>query len=66
MGVLDRPMRPVRGAFRLAYDEIELPLPAPPSREQLDQDAQGSDVYVKMRAEAYLCLLYTSPSPRDS
>lgn len=54
IGVLDQPMRPVRGAFKLAYDEVELPLATPPSREQLDKDAQGADVYVKMRAEAYL------------
>ncbi len=54
IGVLDQPMRPVRGAFKLAYDEVELPLVTPPSREQLDKDAQGADVYVKMRAEAYL------------
>ena len=37
IGVLDRPMRPVRGAFKLAYDEVELPLADPPSREQLEQ-----------------------------
>ena len=66
MGVLDRPMRPVRGAFRLAYDEIELPLPAPPSREQLDRDAQGSDVYVKMRAEACLKRLAAGQSLPES
>ncbi|HOC57500.1 MAG TPA: neutral/alkaline non-lysosomal ceramidase N-terminal domain-containing protein [Verrucomicrobiota bacterium] len=54
IGVLDQPMRPVRGAFKLAYDEVELPLAAPPSREQLDKDARGADVYVKLRAEAYL------------
>lgn len=57
MGVLDRPMRPVRGAFRLAYDEVELPLSAPPGRGQLEQDARSQDVSVKMRAEAYLRLL---------
>lgn len=54
IGVLDQPMRPVRGAFKLAYDEVELPLAPAPSREQLDKDARGADVYVKLRAEAYL------------
>jgi hypothetical protein len=57
IGVLDRPMRPVRGAFKLAYDEVELPLPAPPNRQQLEEQAQSEDVSVKLRAEAYLKLL---------
>ena len=54
VGVLDRPMRPVRGTFKLAYEETELPLETPPSREQLEKDARSQDVYVKLRAEAYL------------
>jgi len=54
IGVLDRPMRPVCGPFRFAYEELDLPLVAPPARQQLEQDAQGSDVYLKRRAEAYL------------
>jgi hypothetical protein len=54
MGVLDRPMRPVRGAFKLAYDEVELPLVVPPGREQLERDARSEDISVKLRAEAYL------------
>lgn len=54
IGVLDRPMRPVRGGFKFIHEEIELPLVDPPSREQLEKDAQGKDVYVKLRAEAYL------------
>ncbi len=57
IGVLDRPMRPVRGAFKLAYEEVELPLATPPGREQLEQDARNSDVHVKRRAEAYLKML---------
>jgi len=57
MGVLDRPMRPVRGAFKLAYDEVDLPLAAPPGREQLEKDAQSQDISVKLRAEDYLKLL---------
>jgi neutral ceramidase len=57
IGVLDRPMRPVRGAFKLAYDEVELPLATPPSREQLEQDARSEDFHLKRRAEAYLKLL---------
>jgi hypothetical protein len=57
IGVLDRPMRPVRGQFKLAYDELDLRLAAPPAREQLEQDARSEDVHVKMRAEKHLKLL---------
>ena len=57
MGVLDRPMRPVRGAFKLAYDEVELPLAVPPGREQIEKDAQSQDLSVKLRAEDYLKML---------
>jgi len=57
IGVLDRPMRPVRGPFKLAYEEAELPLAVPPSHEQLKQDARSEDVHVRLRAEAYLKLL---------
>ena len=53
-GVLDRPMRPVHGGFKFAYDEVDLPFVDPPKREQLEQDAQSKDVYIKLRAEAYL------------
>ena len=54
MSVLDRPMRPVRGSFKLAYDEVELPFVAPPGRERLEKDAQSQDFAIRMRAEAYL------------
>lgn len=54
IGVLDRPMRPIRSAFNLAYEEIDLPLVAPPAHEQLEKDARSEDAHVKMRAEAYL------------
>jgi hypothetical protein len=57
IGVLDRPMRPIGGAFKLAYDEVALPLAAPPARPQLEQDARSGDVNVRLRAEAYLKLL---------
>ena len=60
ISVLDRPMRPVRGAFRLAYEDVELPLAAPPGRDQLEQDARSQDVHLKQRAEAYLKLLNAS------
>ena len=57
ISVLDRPMRPVRGAFKKAYDEVQLPFVPPPSRERLEKDAQSQDISVKMRAESYLKLL---------
>lgn len=57
VGVLDRPMRPVQGAFKLAYDEVDLPLASPPGREQLEHDAQSQDNALKFRAETYLKLL---------
>ncbi len=57
MGVLGRPMRRVRGELKFAYEELDLPLAAPPAREQLEKDAHGEDVYVKARAANYLRLL---------
>jgi hypothetical protein len=62
IGVLDRPMHPVHGAFKLAYDEVELPFVEPPSRERLDQDARSQDIHVKRRAEAHLKLLDSGQS----
>jgi neutral ceramidase len=53
-GVLDHPMRPVRGTFKFAYDQVDLPLADPPSREQLEKDVQSNDISMKLRAEAYL------------
>jgi len=66
IGVLDRPMLPVRGAFKRAYDEVKLPLAAPPGREQLEKDAQSQDLSVKMRAEDYLKLLNAGQPLPDS
>ena len=57
MGVLNRPMRPVRGTFKLAYDEVELPFIGVPTRKQLETDAKSDNVYIKQRAEAYLKML---------
>ena len=66
MGVLDRPMRPVHGAFKMAYEEADLPLVDPPGREQLDKDAQSTDRYVKQRAEGFLKELSDGkPMPRS-
>lgn len=57
MGVLGRPMHPVQGAFKFAFEEIDLPLAAPPPREQIEKDRQSPDVSLKQRAELYLKLM---------
>jgi hypothetical protein len=65
MGVLDRPMRPVSGGLKLAFDEVELPLAEPPSREQLEKDAQSRETAVRQRAGLYLKRLEAGqPLPR--
>jgi hypothetical protein len=65
MGVLDRPMRPVHGGLKLAFDEVELPLAEPPTREQLEKDAQSRETAVRQRAGLYLKLLEGGqPLPR--
>jgi hypothetical protein len=66
MSVLNRPMRPVRGPFKMAYDEVELPFVAPPPRDRLEKDAQSQDISVRMRAEAYLKLLNSGQPLPDS
>jgi neutral ceramidase len=57
IGVLDRPMAPVRNGFKMAFEEVALPLAEPPVREQLEKDTRSEDVNVKQRAEKYLKLL---------
>jgi hypothetical protein len=57
IGVLDHPMRPVDGLFKLAYAEVPLPLAAPPTREQLQKDAADANPCVQQRARDYLQLL---------
>jgi neutral ceramidase len=56
-GILSRPMRPVRGDFKFAYDEVELPFVGAPTAEQLDKDAQDKDLYIRQRANLYKKLL---------
>ncbi len=66
MGVLDRPLRPVRGEFKLAYDEVELPFVGVPTRGQLETDAKNENIYIRQRAEAYLKMLETNqPLPKS-
>jgi hypothetical protein len=66
IGILNHPMRPVRGAVRLAYAEADLPFVEPPSREQIEKEAQHKDVHIRNRAEAALKLLNSGkPLPQS-
>jgi hypothetical protein len=66
MGVLNRPMFPVRGSFKLAYDEVDLPLTTPPSRERLEKDVKAEDLSTRLRADSYLKRLDTGqPLPES-
>ena len=65
-GVLDRPMRPVSGELKFAYQEVVLPLAEPPNRQQLETDAQNPDIYIKQRAQAYLDMLDKGQKPPES
>lgn len=57
VSVLERPMQPVRGSFRLMYAEPELPFRAAPSRDQLEQDRSSENIPFRKRAEKYLAQL---------
>lgn len=54
VGVLHHPMRPVRGGFKWAYSEVELPFADLPTRTRLEQDTRSEDTHVRRRAAAYL------------
>ncbi len=65
MGVLDRPMHPVRAPFKWAYEDVELPLADPPLRAQIEKDAQSNDSAIRQRAQVYLkCIGEGQPLPR--
>src|SRR5262249_25429536 len=66
IGVLGRPMGPVRGEFKLTYAEVAVPLTEPPSQEQIEKDASNPDINVKARASFYLDLLKTGKPAPDS
>jgi hypothetical protein len=66
IGVLNRPMRPVSGALKLAYAEVDLPLEGPPGREKMEKDAKSDDVYLRNRANAYLKSLSEGKSVPDA
>lgn len=54
IGVLNRPMRPVGGEVRFAYQEIPLALADPPDRTRLELDSASRDPGVRQRARLYL------------
>jgi hypothetical protein len=54
MGVIDRPMRPVAGPFRMAYEELDLPLAEPPTKEQIMQECSSTNAPVRQRASVAL------------
>lgn len=57
LAVLGAEMAPVHGPLRAAYVEIPLELTAPPTREALEAQAAGDNVYIRRRAEALLAEL---------
>jgi hypothetical protein len=52
--VLSKPMQSVDGKLATNFREIDLPLAALPTREQVEQDAQSKDIYVAARAKLLL------------
>lgn len=47
-------VRPVRGPLRLAYDQVTLRFATPPAREQLEQERNSNDRFVRRHAERLL------------
>jgi hypothetical protein len=60
---LDGVLRPVDGALRTEYKEIDLPFAAVPTREQLTKDAESKDRYVAGRAKLLLSQLGRDGKP---
>lgn len=54
LAVVKGSMNPVHGPVRAKFEEIPLALSAPPTREQLVEQTQASDVYVQRRAQGLL------------
>ncbi len=53
-GALNRPLQPVGGPIRISFDELDLPLNDPPSRERLEADLKSGDYHIRTRAQSYL------------
>lgn len=52
--VLGAPMTPITGSLAASYQEIDLPLGALPTREDLVRDTQSQDKYLAARAKTLL------------
>jgi len=55
--VLGQELRPVNGLLKTAYQEFPVPFAAPPSREELQKQLEGQDVYHRNWAGAMLKIL---------
>ena len=63
--VLSTEMPGLPADLRTTYREIDLPLAAPPSRSQIEQDAESQDKYVASRARMFLADMAAGhPLPR--
>jgi hypothetical protein len=51
---LEGPLAPVHGPIRAKYKEIPLPLSTPPTRAEVEQQAQSENVYIQRRARRLL------------
>jgi len=58
--VLARPMKPLKGCFAYAYEEIPLAFDTLPTKEQLQRDAKSHNRYVASRAKLLLKQLETA------
>lgn len=66
VGLLNRPMRQIRGEIEMAYREIDLPLTSPPSRNELKKDAKSDNRHTRHRAKRYLRRLEETGKLPDS
>jgi hypothetical protein len=64
--ILARPMKPVQGTLAQAYREVEAPLAALPTREQILKDAQDKNPYVVNRAKLLLAQIEKNGSLRGT
>jgi hypothetical protein len=60
--VLVTPMRPVSGAMRTSYEEIDLAFATLPSQSQIESDAKSTDFCIASRAKALLKTIETDGS----
>src|SRR5690606_7003635 len=54
LGVLESDMKMVRGPIAATYEEIDLPLSQPPTREELENQTGNQDKFIASRAKMLL------------